>query len=105
MISRSMALALAAVAAVALAGCGKQGALERPRPLMGIASQPTADTQKSRDAAVRARADTASLNKMDPQSPQSETEVRGLGLTRNQPPLPPASSDQAQPPSGQNDPE
>jgi len=98
---RSMALALAAL--TALAGCGKQGALERPRPLIGIASQPTAQTQMARDAARRARADDTS-NKTDPQAPQSEAELRGLGLSRNQAPPPAEGAGQSQTPGGLPDP-
>jgi predicted small lipoprotein YifL len=103
---RSMALALAALTAAALTGCGKQGALERPRPLIGIASQPTADARKSRQAAARARTDTASINGRDPQAPQSETELRGLGLSRNLLQPPAEGSDQIQPPGAgsQSDP-
>jgi hypothetical protein len=107
MTSKTIVLALAALAAgalsaVLLAGCGKQGALERPRPLIGIATQPTAQTRTARDASARARADTSSVNGRDPQAPQSETELRGLGLSRNL--LQPSpEGDQPQPQGGPSD--
>ena len=53
MTSRSLAaLALAGLAAAALlAGCGRQGELERPAPLFGKASQPSPDALRRQQAA------------------------------------------------------
>ena len=86
MTSKTVAVALGAVAAaaLALAGCGRQGELARPRPLVGPPTQPTA-SQRTRDqAAMRAARDTQGV--AEPQAPQSAQEVRGLGLDTDQPP-------------------
>ncbi len=80
MTSKTPALALAALGAavLTLGACGKQGELERPRPLIGHGTHPTAD-QRTRDAAAaRARAD-GSVN-ADPQAPQSAEEMRAQGM-------------------------
>ena len=80
----SVALLMGAAAALALGGCGKQGELQRPRPLIGHATQPAAD-QATRDrAAMRAAEDTTGVT--DPQAPQSVEEVRGLGEQVQRPP-------------------
>ena len=80
MTSRSLAaLALAGLAAAALlAGCGRQGELERPAPLFGKASQPSPDALRRQQAAQRAYAEGQA--RADPQAPQSVDEVRSLGL-------------------------
>ena len=108
MIPRSVILAISALAAVALTGCGKQGALERPGPLVGPPTKPTAEEQRARAAAARALADDLHNNTTDPQAPQVDTEVRGLGLSRNLAPIPrespvagaPPGPDQPQNPAG-----
>ncbi len=68
------ALTLTALAAAALAGCGKQGDLERPAPLFHHTLTPSAQTLTREQAADRARADGA--DSADPQAPQSVDEVR-----------------------------
>lgn len=82
MTSKILAVSAAAVAALALAGCGKQGELERPRPLVGHPTQPTADQRRASDAAARARADNAGVGH---QAPQSVDEVRGLEQQNDRP--------------------
>lgn len=83
MTSKSLALAAAALAALALCGCGRQGALERPQPRSGHLAQPTAEEKSRREAAYRARMDTVGI--VERQAPQSADELRGLGLSEQQP--------------------
>jgi len=69
-----------ALAAAALAGCGRQAQLDRPGPLTGrAAAHPTPERAAKDQAAARARADSAGL--ADPQGPQSIDEVKSLGLS------------------------
>ncbi len=88
MIAKTMpslgALALAALAALSLAGCGKQGELERPRPLVGHGTEPNAQTRARQEAAARAREDVRGT---DRQAPQSVDEVRNEGGQLPPPPL------------------
>jgi len=86
MIAKSpLPLALAALAALTLAGCGKQGELERPRPLVGHGVEPNAQTRTRQDADARARRDAAAAS--DRQAPQSVDEVRNEGAQLPPPPL------------------
>lgn len=77
------ALALTALTALTLAGCGKQGELERPRPLVGQGVRPNAETRTRQEAAARARHDARS----DEQAPQSTDEVRNQDAQLPPPPL------------------
>ena len=85
MIARYSALTLAALAALALAGCGKQGELARPAPLIGHGTKPNAQTQTRQTAAERARADAARA--AVGQAPQSADEVRNQGDQLPPPPV------------------
>ena len=85
MIAKTTTLALAALAALSLAGCGKQGQLERPRPLIGSGVEPNAQTRDRQAAAARARLD--SVRGTDRQAPQSVDEVRNDGAQLPPPPL------------------
>ncbi len=69
---------IALAAAAVLAGCGRQGELERPRPLFGKPSTPAADAKSRDQAMARARADGA--KHADPRAPQSIDEVREQGV-------------------------
>jgi len=98
------ALALVALGALALAGCGKQGELERPAPLIGHGVQPNAETRDRQEAAARAREDAGPTG--GKQAPQSADEVRNAD---NQLPPPPVmgtpvpsapAGPNPQPPSG-----
>jgi predicted small lipoprotein YifL len=66
----SLALGAAVLAAAAgLAGCGKQGPLERPRPLFGEKAKAEYDAQKAqeaRDEAQRAAQRPAGANQQAP---------------------------------------
>ena len=77
--------ALAALAALTLAGCGKQGQLDRPAPLVGHGTEPNAQTRTRQAAAARARQEAA--RGTDRQSPQSVDEVRNEGAQLPPPPL------------------
>jgi len=79
------ALALAALAALSIAGCGKQGELERPRPLVGHGTEPNDQTRTRQAAAARARREAAQGT--DRQAPQSVDEVRNEGGQLPPPPL------------------
>ena len=83
--------ALAALAALALAGCGKQGELESPRALAGRpAPAPTGWAADRQAAAARARADAAAT--VGPEAPQSVEEVHAVGALpapRDPPLVPP----------------
>ena len=95
-------LALAALgAAFALAGCGKQGELERPRPLVGHQVQPNAITRSRQAAEARARGDARAV--ADPQAPQSVDEAREEGA-QLPPPPPLAGSTVKGAPAGPNAP-
>ncbi len=84
MISRRAMLAIAALgAAASLAACGRQGELERPSPLFGNPSTPSADAVTRDQATERARADAAL--RADPQAPQSIVEVRDQGVATLKP--------------------
>ena len=85
-------LALAALAALALSGCGKQGELERPRPLVGHGVEPNASTRTRQQAEARARREAAAAS--DQQAPQSVDEVRNDGAQL--PPPPPLNGSQIQ---------
>ena len=85
MIARYSALALAALAALALAGCGKQGELERPSPLVGHGASANAETRARQAAEADARQDAAKI--ADPQAPQSADEVRNDTTLPPPPPL------------------
>ena len=78
-------LALAALTVLALAGCGKEGELDRPAPLIGHGTRPNAQTQTRQTAASRARADSARSG--DAQAPQSADEVRNQGDQLPPPPV------------------
>ncbi|HEX4098145.1 MAG TPA: hypothetical protein VHX64_15580 [Caulobacteraceae bacterium] len=84
MIAKVSAFTLAALAALALAGCGKQGELERPAPLFGHQVQPDRETHDRQAAAARAKEDAGPT--AGKQAPESEDEVRG---DDNQLPPPP----------------
>ena len=95
-------LALAGLA-VALAGCGKQGDLERPAPLFGHVKTPSAQVLARDQAAARARAD--GLDAAGPQvlAPQSVDEVRNQRVAKKAPPPDAAASapqGQPSPPQG-----
>jgi len=86
------ALAMAGmIAAVALAGCGKQGELESPRAIAGRPAPAPTGWAADRDAdAARARADAAATS--GPEAPQSVEEVRAVGALpapRDPPLVPP----------------
>lgn len=87
MISSKAALALLAAAGM-LVGCGKQGELDRPAPLIGKAQAGPGQAKLTRDAAAaRARGDGAANS--DPPAPQSVDEVRNQGLpTQRERPIP-----------------
>jgi hypothetical protein len=97
-------LALAALAALTLAGCGKQGELDRPRPLVGHGVEPNAQTLTRQQAEARARREADAHS--DGQAPQSVEEVRNEGAQLPPPPLNgstipgAASQPNAQPPPG-----
>ena len=79
------ALSLAALAAATvLAGCGKQGELQRPAPLIGHGVTANEATTTRQAAAARARRDTASSAH---KPPQSADEVRNEGGQLPPPPL------------------
>ena len=82
---RSACIGALALAALALAGCGKLGDLDRPAPLFGHGTQPNAQTQTRQTAAARARADD--VRSTDAQAPQSADEVRNQGDQLPPPPL------------------
>ena len=70
-------LSLAALAAaLALTGCGKEGELARPAPLIGHGVKANEATTTRQAAAARARRDSASAAH---QPPQSADEVRNDG--------------------------
>jgi len=85
MIARYSALTLAALAALALAGCGKQGELARPAPLIGHGTEANASTRARLAAEADARQNAGKI--ADPQAPQSADEVRNDG--QQLPPPPP----------------
>jgi hypothetical protein len=93
----ALALLLAGVslAAIALAGCGRQAELDRPGPFLGKPSAPSAEQTTREQSAANAKAAAAAV--ADPQAPLSVDEVR------HQPLLPrpdlPASGGQAAPPA------
>ena len=75
------ALVLAALAGASLAGCGKQGDLERPAPLFGHVKAPSAETLARDEAAARARTDGLAAAGPQALAPQSVDEVRDQGLS------------------------
>ena len=79
MIPRNAAGLLPLLALLALAGCGRQAMLERPRPLTGHPFTPNAEALTREQAANRALRDGAVG--ADPQAPQSVEEVRDQGRT------------------------
>jgi predicted small lipoprotein YifL len=85
--------ALAALASLALAGCGKQGELESPRAIAGRpAPAPTGWVADRQTAAARARADADAVATAGPEAPQSVQEVRAVGslpAPRDPPLVPP----------------
>ncbi|HEY5413130.1 MAG TPA: lipoprotein [Caulobacteraceae bacterium] len=81
---RSVFTLAALAAALGLAGCGKQGDLQRPAPLYGRTVTPNAQTSTRQAAAARARRDTASTAH---QAPQSADEVRNEGGQLPPPPV------------------
>ena len=104
MISRTMTLVLAAAAAAALTGCGKQSLLERPAPLFGKTAPQEGRWASERDASA-ARARTDGKVAAGPQAPQSVDEVRDAGPNTaalsqapNRPPNPDAPSGNPTPP-------
>ncbi len=78
------ALTLAALAALTLAGCGKQGQLERPAPLIGNGTRADAATRARQAAEADARQQAG--RNPDPQAPQSADEVRNDGALLPPPP-------------------
>ena len=82
MIPRHRALAVVLVAgALAVAGCGKQAELARPRPIFGGApTQPTAQAANRDALARRAIADAAPH--ADPRAPESLEELRRARVRR-----------------------
>ena len=78
------ALTLAALAALTLAGCGKEGELDRPAPLIGHGTRANAETRARQAAEADARQDAAKI--ADPQAPQSADEVRNDGAQLPPPP-------------------
>ncbi len=79
---RTLGLVLGALAAAALLqACGRQGELDRPKPLFGSIHPPSRQALARDEAAARARADGQA--RADPQAPQSVDEVRGLGLAQS----------------------
>ena len=88
MIARSSAplgvLVLAALGALTLAGCGKQGELQRPAPLIGHGTSANAATAARQAAAADARQNAG--KNPDPQAPQSADEVRNDGAALPPPP-------------------
>ena len=78
MITRPAALAFLALAALALAGCGRQGELERPGPLFGKAPAAAPDAVTRDEGMARARRDGAA--RADPRAPLSNDEVREQGV-------------------------
>ncbi len=84
MIAKSTVLTLAALGALSLAGCGKQGELERPAPLIGHGTQANAATRARQAAAADARRNAGQVS--DPQAPQSADEVRNDGARLPPPP-------------------
>ena len=93
--TKRLALAvLAALAAAATAGCGKQAELARPAPLFGHAFEPSGQAMARRDAAARARADGAAAAGPQALAPQSVDEVRDQRVTASR-----SAADQAPPAS------
>ena len=84
MIARGTALSLAALAALSVAGCGKQGELQRPAPLIGRGTEPNAATRARQAAEADARQNAGRI--ADPQAPQSADEVRNDGARLPPPP-------------------
>ena len=85
-------LALLALGApLLLAGCGRQARLDRPAPLVGPRTEPSADTTSRRQAQARARRDADAAG--HPRGPQSIDEVRNLGLTNRENPIQGAIND------------
>jgi len=82
MIPRHTALAVVLVAgALAVAGCGKQAELARPRPMFGgVPTQPTAEAANRDAMARRAVADAAP--RADPRAPASLEELRRVRVRR-----------------------
>jgi hypothetical protein len=78
------ALALAALTALALAGCGKEGELQRPSPLIGHGTQADAQTRARQAAEADARQNAGKIS--DPQAPESADEVRNAGSVLPPPP-------------------
>ena len=82
MIPRHPALAVILVAGtLAVAGCGKQAELARPRPMFGgVPTQPTAEAADRDALARRAIADAAPH--ADPRAPESLDELRRVRVKR-----------------------
>ena len=78
MSTRAQVLALLVLTALALAGCGRQGELERPGPLFGRAPAAAPDVVARDEAMARARKDGAA--RADPRAPLSNDEVREQGV-------------------------
>ena len=79
------ALTLAALAALTLAGCGKEGELDRPAPLVGHGTEANAQTRARQAAEADARQNAGKIS--DPQAPESADEVRNAGSQLPPPPL------------------
>ena len=94
MIQRLAMTGLAALAAAALAGCGKQADLDRPAPLFGHVRAPSAEALGRDQAAARARADGAASAGPQAKAPQSIDEVRNRGIPTHRSPVsaPPSAS-------------
>jgi hypothetical protein len=78
---RSLAIlaGMTLLAAVPLAGCGKQGALERPAPLFGSRARAEYEAQRAqdaRDAAQRAAQTGGEVQPAPGNSPPTTREVR-----------------------------
>ena len=94
-------LALAALTAAALAGCGKQGELERPAPLFGHVKTPSAQVLARDQAAARARADGLAAAGPQVLAPLSVDEVRNQRVPTKTPPSDAAAPQgQPSPPQG-----
>ncbi len=93
--TRSRAPLALLVLAAALAGCGKQGDLQRPHPLSGRPATATTAQADARDAAHRALADGAA--KSGPRAPASIDELREIDSTRHKAVQTPDAADPSAP--------
>ncbi len=79
--NRSLLILAAAAATVTLAGCGKQGPLERPAPMWGAAAKARYDAEKSSSEANQPSAPKSTREQMDPATanrPVGETQLPGI---------------------------